>query len=323
MRKKISLILCVIIMAGILSLPANAAQKIFGAARVNTESTALNVRSAPSSTASVKAKVRKNDLVTLISKSGDYWYIRYNSTGYGYTHKDYLKGVSSAVRTVKTTSGKLRVRESASLNAQTKAYLSSGTQVVYLEQSGSFYKILYNGNATGYVHKNYLVKEDSFTSNYKAISLNVPDYKQYDSRWANVTLGTSGQTMKNIGCATTALAMTQSYKESKNIYPHIMESRLSYTSGGAVYWPASYNIITSSSGYLEKIYSALSQGKPVIVGAKKANGSQHYVVVTGVKATDTLSTSAFYINDPGSETRVTLNQFFNAYPNFYKMLYVK
>jgi hypothetical protein len=102
-----------------------------------------------------------------------------------------------------------------------------------------------------------------------------------------------------------------------------MAKKLSYTSGGAVYWPTNYSIITSSEGYLEKIYNALQSGKPVIVGAKKSNGSQHYVVVTGVNATSTLTNASFIINDPGSSTRTTLAQFFAAYPNYYKMLYVK
>jgi hypothetical protein len=115
--------------------------------------------------------------------------------------------------------------------------------------------------------------------------------------------------------------MLESKRTNTTIYPHNMMKKLSYTSGGAVYWPSNYTQITSSSGYLTKIYNLLEQGKPVIVGAKKSNGGQHYVVVTGVKATNSLTTSAFYINDPGSNTRTTLNQFFSAYPNFYKMLH--
>ena len=72
---------------------------------------------------------------------------------------------------------------------------------------------------------------------------------------------------------------------------------------------------------VEQLDNPKLKGKPVIVGAKKSNGGQHYVVVTGVKATNTLTTSSFYINDPGSSTRTTLNQFFSAYPYFYKMLH--
>ncbi len=302
----------------------NAAVKPYGAGRVATSSTSLNVRSTPSSGASVKATLPKSSYVTLVEKSGNYWRVQYSSGGYGYCHSNYITTSSTNVRIVKTTSGRLRVRSGASSTHTIKAYLSSGAFVTVLSNSGDFSRIVYNGNQTGYVHSTYLkTVSTSTTTTYKAKKLNVPDYKQTDSRWSNVTLGSSGQSIGKIGCATTALAMTESYRTGTTIYPHQMAKKLSYTSGGAVYWPTNYTIITSSSGYLKKIYDALQSGKPVIVGAKKSNGSQHYVVVTGVKATNTLSTSSFYINDPGSTSRTTLSQFFNDYPNFYKMMYAK
>ena len=303
-------------------LPSTAAD-IVGAGRVNTKNSSLNVRSAPSSSASIKTRLPMGSYVTLISKTGSYWYVRYNTSGYGYCHANYIYSVSTAVRQVKTTSGSLRVRSAPSTSASILSYLPSGTLVTVHTADNDFAKIIYNGNKTGYVSTDYIIKPQSFTGNYNAISLKVPDYKQTDSRWANVTLGSSGQSIGKIGCATTALAMTESYRTGTTIYPNAMAKKLSYTSGGAVYWPTNYTIITSSSGYLQKIYDSLKIGKPIIVGAKNSYGGQHYVVVTGVKSCDTLTPSAFYINDPGSNTRITLNQFFSAYPNFYKMLYAK
>ena len=324
MRKSTSVLLTIIMCLSVFiySPKAVAATNIKGAGKVTTVSTALNVRSSASKTASIKTTLKKNSYVTLISKSGEFWRVQYSASGYGYCHEDYITTASTKVRTVSTSSGRLRVRSAASSTATIKAYLSGGTQVTVISTNGSYSNILYNGTKTGYVHSDYL-KTPSASASYKAIKLNVPDFKQTDSRWANITLGSSGQTIGKIGCATTALAMTESHRTASTIYPHQMAKKLSYTSGGAVYWPSSYNVITSSSGYLAKIYSALQAGKPVIVGAKKSNGSQHYVVVTGVKATNTLTTSSFYINDPGSTSRTTLNHFFNAYPTFYKMLYVK
>lgn len=325
MKKTISILMAMVLSLSLLPFTekANAAEKIYGAGKVATSSTALNVRSSASSTSSVKAKLSKDSYVTLISKSGSYWRVQYSASGYGYCHADYIKTSSTKVRNVKTTSGRLRVRSSASSSATIKDYLSSGTQVTVLSTSGSFSRILYNGTKRGYVDSSYLstVSGTSSEGSYKAIKLNVPSYKQTDSRWANVTLGSSGQTIAKIGCATTAIAMLESYRTGSTIYPNAMAKKLSYTSGGAVYWPSDYTIITSSSGYLGKIYNLLKAGKPVLIGAKKSNGSQHYVVITGVKATNTLTTSSFYINDPGSNTRTTLNQFFSAYPNFYKMMH--
>ncbi len=325
MKKTISILMTIVLCFSsvLFSLKANAAEKIYGAAKVTTSATALNVRSSASSNSTVKAKLSKGSYVTLISKSGNYWRVQYSASNYGYCHTDYITTSSTKVRTVKTTSGRLRVRNSASTNSTIKDYLLSGTQVTLLSTSGSFSRILYNGTKTGYVSSNYLTTSSSTPSNntYETIKLNVPSFKQTDSRWANVTLGSSGQTISKIGCATTAIAMLESYRTGTTIYPNAMAKKLSYTSGGAVYWPSHYTITTSSNGYLTKIYNLLKDGKPVLIGAKKSNGSQHYVVITGVKATNTLTTASFYINDPGSDSRSTLNQFFSAYPYFYKMMH--
>lgn len=323
MKKTISILMAMVLSFSLLPFTqkAVAAEKIYGAGKVATSSTALNVRSSASATSTVKAKLSKDSYVTLVSKSGNYWRVQYSASGYGYCHKDYIKTASTNVKTVKTTSGRLRVRSSASSSATIKDYLSSGTQVTVLSTSGSFSRILYNGVKRGYVSSSYLSSGASGSeSSYKAIKLSVPSYKQTDSRWGSVTLGSSGQSIAKIGCATTAIAMLESYRTGTTIYPDAMAKKLSYTSGGAVYWPSHYNIITSSSGYLLKAYNLLKAGKPVLIGAKKSNGSQHYVVITGVKATSSLTTSSFYINDPGSNTRTTLNQFLAEYPNFYKMM---
>ena len=327
MKRTCSLILSLLLIISLFSnatLTAEASSTIYGVGKVTTASTSLNVRKSASVSSSVVATLKRSSLITLINKSGNFWYVRYGASSYGYCSADYITVTSKEVKTVKTTSGNLNVRSSASTSATIKARLSSGTKVPVISTSDGWSKILYNGNKTGYVSSAYLTTSTTNNTNttYKAISLSgVPNFKQTDSRWANVTIGSSGQTIAKIGCATTAIAMLESKRTSTTIYPHNMMKKLSYTSGGAVYWPGYYTQITSQSGYLGKIYNLLKEGKPVIVGAKKSSGSQHYVVVTGVKATDTLTTSAFYINDPGSSSRTTLNQFFSAYPYFYKMLH--
>ncbi len=327
MKRTCSLILALILSITLINsvtMTAEASNSVYGVGKVTTQSTSLNVRKSASTSSSIVTTLKRNSLVTLINKSGNFWYVRYGNSGYGYCSADYITVTSKNIKTVKTTSGNLNVRSSASTSGTIKARLSSGTKVPVISTSNGWSKILYNGNKTGYVSSSYLVNSTSnnTTTSYKAISLSgVPNFKQTDSRWANVVIGNSGQSIAKIGCATTAIAMLESKRTNTTIYPHNMMKKLSYTSGGAVYWPSNYTQITSSSGYLAKIYNLLQEGKPVIVGAKKSNGGQHYVVVTGVKATNTLSTSSFYINDPGSSTRTTLNQFFSAYPNFYKMLH--
>lgn len=327
MKRTLSLILVLILSVTLINsvtMNASASSTVYGVGKVTTASTSLNVRKNASTSSTIIGSVKRNSLITLISKNGNFWYIRYGTSNYGYCSADYITVSSKDVKTVKTTSGNLNVRNSASTNSTILTRLPSGTKVPVISTSNGWSKILYNGNKTGYVSSKYLIASTSgsTTTSYKAISLSgVPNFKQTDSRWANVTLGSSGQTIARIGCATTAIAMLESKRTNTTIYPHTMSKKLSYTSGGSVYWPSYYTQITSSTNYLNKIYNLLDQGKPVIVGAKKSDGGQHYVVVTGVKATNSLTTSAFYINDPGSNTRTTLNQFFSAYPYFYKMLH--
>ena len=326
MKRTCSLILSLLLIFTLFqsaTITAEASSTVYGVGKVTTASTSLNVRKSASTSSSVVTTLKRNSLITLINKSGNFWYVRYGTSGYGYCSTDYITVTSTDVKTVKTTSGNLNVRSSASTSGTILTRLPSGTKVPVISTSNGWSKILYNGTKTGYVSSAYLVNNStSNTTTYKAISLSgVPNFKQTDSRWANVIIGNSGQSISKIGCATTAIAMLESKRTGTTIYPHNMAKKLSYTSGGAVYWPSYYTQITSSSGYLKKIYDLLEDGKPVIVGAKKSNGGQHYVVVTGVKATNSLTTSAFYINDPGSNTRTTLNQFFSAYPYFYKMLH--
>ena len=327
MKRTCSLILTLILTFSLFSnfnLTAEASSTVYGAGKVTTSSTSLNVRKSASTSSAVITTLKRNSQITLINKSGNFWYVRYSASGYGYCSADYITVISKDVKTVKTTSGNLNVRSSASTSGTILTTLKSGTKIPVISTTNGWSKILYNGTKTGYVNSAYLTTSvtNNTPTSYKAISLSgVPNFKQTDSRWGNIIIGSSGQSIAKIGCATTAIAMLESKRTNTTIYPHNMMKKLSYTSGGAVYWPSYYTQITSSSNYLKKIYDLLEDGKPVIVGAKKSNGGQHYVVVTGVKATNSLTTSAFYINDPGSNTRTTLNQFFSAYPYFYKMLH--
>ena len=169
------------------------------------------------------------------------------------------------------------------------------------------------------------LSELTSTGLYKKLTLSVPSFKQTDSRWADIRIGTQGDTIRSSGCTTTALSMTESFHRGKTVTPADMVKRLSYSSSGMLYWPTDYATeLVSSSDYLKKIYAQLSKGKPVILGMKKSNGSQHWVVITGhKKETASLSAGNFSINDPGSSTRTLLSEFVAAYPVAYKIAYKK
>lgn len=318
MKKTTHLFLSIILCLGFIFIPikSNAATLGSSAGTVSVTSGRLNVRSSASTSSSVVSSLSKGSFVTLISKSGNWWKVEYADNTYGYCHANYIKTVSGTPATVKLSSGSLNVRSGAGVSYSRIASLYNGEIVIVLSSSNGWSKILFNGTKIGYVSSVYLS-----TSTLSAISLNVPDFKQTDSRWANVKIANSGKTIAQIGCATTAISMMESYRTGTTIYPDAMSKRLSYSSSGNVYWPGHFKAVTSSSNYLNGIYNQLKNGKPVLFGAKKSSGSQHWVVITGYTGGNTLSASNFTINDPGSNTRKTLQQFLNEYPIFYKYFY--
>lgn len=321
MRKFTSFILSLILIAGILAMPmnANAATTSSKAGVVSVTSGRLNVRSSASTSGTVVSSLSKGSYVTLMSKSGNWWRVEYADNKYGYCHADYISTATGTPATVKLTSGSLNVRSGAGTSYSKIASLYNGEVVIVLSKSGSWSRILYNGTKTGYVSSQYL--STSTSSTYSKVSLSVPNFKQTDSRWASVKIGSSGKTIAQIGCATTAIAMMESYRTGTTIYPDAMSKKLSYSSSGNVYWPSNYTAVTSSSNYLSGIYSKLKAGKPVLFGAKKSSGTQHWVVITGYKGGNSLTASGFTINDPGSNSRTTLQHLLNEYPTFYKYFY--
>jgi hypothetical protein len=200
-------------------------------------------------------------------------------------------------------------------NVIERAVATGVERVVVLSTSGGWSRILYGGVKLGYVSAAYLRTDLA----YPAVSLSVPHFRQTDSRWSWRTLGSSGKTIGKVGCATTSIAMMESYRTGTTVTPDVMCRRLTYTASGNVYWPSHYTLVTSFS--LDTIYRLLSQGKPVMLGGKTASGGQHWIVVTGYVGGATLTPSGFLINDPGVGSRRTLGEFFSAYPYFYKMFY--
>lgn len=316
-RRILSVFLSAIALTSVLMGPleAQAATTSSKAGIVSVTTGGLNVRTSASTSASRVASLSKGSYVTLISKSGSWWKVEYAKGKYGYCHADYISSVSSSAVTVATQSSGLNVRSGAGTSYAKIGTVAKGQVVLVLSSSGGWSRILYNGTKTGYVSSQYLSRQ------YPAVSLWVPNLKQTDSRWANLTVGESGKTFNQIGCATTAIAMVESHRTGTTIYPHIMAEDLKYTPSGSVYWPSHYSVVTNSSGYLSAIYTRLQQGKPVLFGAKNSAGKQHWVVITGYTGGSTLTASGFTIQDPGTYSRTNLQQLLDIYPIFYKFFY--
>ncbi len=275
--------------------------------------TRLNVRTAPSTSASVKTKLWDGQVITLHEKEGNFWYAEYAPNSFGYVSADYVKALNLKTATVAVSWGTLNVREGASTSAKIKDTLNKGESVLVLGTYGSFYKVLYDGNIVGYASKDYLTIETT-TASRKAISLSVPSYKQLN--YSSLKLPGSGESVATHGCAVTSLAMTESYRTGKAVTPKTVIANEKFTSSGALYWPSIY---TYGGNSLAAIYNKLAAGKPVIVHVKKSNGATHFAVIYGFSG-GALTAANFKISDPGSYTRKTLADLYNEYPIFVKTL---
>lgn len=324
--EKIKIIVTVLLLcASLIAVPVGSRAAAGEAAGlVNTASTALNVRSSPSAASEKITSLAKNSYVTLVERSGDWWKVEYADGQYGYCSDSYIYETDAYAAYVRTDGGSLNVRTGAGTTYTVKDRIANGEELFVLWKTGSWSKVLYNGTSTGYVYSSYLgtseTKTDAGTETDNAISLDVPSYKQLDSRWKNVTLGSSGKTVGTSGCTTTCIAMAESCLQGYTITPGTMAKTLTYDSSGNLYWPTGYYAYTASN-YLTKIYSELQNGRPVLVGSKTYSGGQHWVLVTGFTG-GSITTSSFVINDPGVSSRSTLAAFFSDYPVFYKIVYI-
>ena len=295
----------------VLAPGAQAAANIKAGA-VTTAGGSLNVRTQPYTASPTAASLKKGSYLTLHSRSGDWWKVEYDKGRFGYCHANYITVVQGTAVSVNIRSGSLNVRSGPGTQYGKAASLYAGEPVLLLSTSGGWSRILYHGTKTGYVSSQYL------SGYFNPVSLSVPNFKQTDSRWADKMVGDSGKPFSQIGCATTAVAMMESARQGRVIYPDVMSQQLRYTPSGDLYWPSHYIASTDPSGYLERIYQKLTQGKPVLLGMKNAYGSQHFVVVTGFTGGDTLTAGRFTIHDPGTYSRTNLGQLLNGYPTFYK-----
>ena len=309
----ISAVLILLIIGCALPVSASAAAAESKAGIISVTSGSLYIRKSASTSSAILSKLPKGSNVTLISKSGSWWYVEYGKGLFGYCWASFITQVSGSYAAYASCS--LNVRSGPGTSYGVQSWLGSGDYAVVLSSSGSWLKILYSGTKIGYVSSYYM----KTGSGYTAVTLSVPNYKQTDSRWAYAEVGTSGKTIAVIGCSTVALAMSESYRTGTTINPDKMATSLKYTSGGAVYWPSNYAAYVGSD-YLNVIYNKLKNGEPVLVGLKTSSGSQHWVVVTGFTGGG-ISASNFTVNDPGSSTRTTLQQVINDYPYFYKIMY--
>lgn len=312
-KKRIGFFIIFVLILSCLAVPAGAAS-LPAAGKVVTGTARLHVRVSPSVNSAILTRLEPETWVTVLGDGNGWTRICYDGDAEGYVKSDYLKlKDGSHLAYAETGGSRLNVRRGAGTGFEIKAKLDDGARVAVLSESGGWATVLFDGTRKGYVASRYLTLRQP-----QRTALNVPYYMQTDARWKNVPVGTKGGTIGSIGCTTTCLAMCESYRTGKAVTPDVMASRLQYQPGGSLYWPSNYRTELSGPDALQRTRAILESGKPVLFGAKKANGTQHWVVVTGCTG-DTAA--QFSIHDPASAKRTTLQDYLAIYPNYYKLAY--
>ncbi|WP_180349977.1 SH3 domain-containing protein [Bacillus sp. D386] len=134
----------------------------------------LNLRSGASIKKSVITTIPKGKQVAYISKTGDWYKVKYGSKT-GYVSKKYLSKVtnssssvakSSSTSTSKATyqtTANVNLRKSASTKGKVLLTIPKGKMVAYKSKSGSWYKVSYKSK-TGYVSSKYIKKTTTKTT---------------------------------------------------------------------------------------------------------------------------------------------------------------
>ena len=157
------------------------------------EGSNLRVRTAPSLSASTFGYLLNGEVVEIIGESGNWYAIKYKGET-GYCSKDYVKKISNSTsdnnsngstnttpstpNTQTTFKGEvinadagLRVRAGASTSSSILGHIYTGTKVDVIGESGSWYKINYNGKEA-YASKDYIKKvTDSNSNNNNSVIL--------------------------------------------------------------------------------------------------------------------------------------------------------
>lgn len=144
---------------------------------------------------------------------------------------------------------------------------------------------------------------------------------QYDSRWGSKTLGSCGDTMSEIGCAVTSIAMLVVHSGSKSessFNPGTLCDYLSKNGGfdsyGNIYWGAVTGMVSSftfekrasfssstKSNITKEINNYINQGYYIILSV---NNDAHWVAV------DTVSNGEVLMMDPAQNST---NKLFSRY----------
>ena len=173
-------------------MDSNSGNTQYGKGQVIKVSANLNIRKSASTSSDVVGKMPLNTKFDIISKSGNWYKIKYGSIT-GYVSADYVKVIDNSTGSgsssdnsnsgntqygkgqVIKVSANLNIRKSASTSSDVVGKMPLNTKFDIISKSGNWYKIKY-GSIVGYVSGDY-VKVISTGDNNNEDNSNKPDNK--------------------------------------------------------------------------------------------------------------------------------------------------
>jgi hypothetical protein len=139
---------------------------------------------------------------------------------------------------------------------------------------------------------------------FRKVELDVPSFRQNDSRWGRDLLGPTEDTMGATGCAVTSTAMVlASYgiDTDPQRLNEFLKGNGGYTPEGWMYWEKAAEIAPDRVRHVYEDLASyrlidinLLHGNPVIVRLRFPSGVTHFVVIAGKEGRDYLT------RDPGA-----------------------
>jgi cell wall-associated NlpC family hydrolase len=173
MSSKISKILAACVFAFSLVLICSAAKAATQPAKV--DGTNVNVRSSPSTSASVITKL-SNSRVSIVDKSSDWYKVSFNGKT-GWVSSDYIKVIT--IKGTINASG-VNFRESASTSGKIIDSLSKGTSVQVLDTHSGWHKVKV-GSKVGYVATKFVSSTNTDEKSSRSTTAETVDVSDDDS----------------------------------------------------------------------------------------------------------------------------------------------
>jgi L,D-peptidoglycan transpeptidase YkuD (ErfK/YbiS/YcfS/YnhG family) len=217
----------------------------------------LNVRSGAETNYGIIGSVVKDQMLSVVSKSGSWYKINYNGRT-GYVSSDYVQASGTTTppaesTTYTVTASTLNVRSGAGTSYASIGSVTKGQKLSVVSKSGSWYKINYNGR-TGYVSSDYVQASGTTTPPAESTTYTVT------ASTLNVRSG-AGTSYASIGSVTKG-------------------QKLSVVSKSGSWYKINYN---GRTGYVSSDYvqaSATASPKLVVDSFKTLGNAQQVILVT-------------------------------------------